>query len=260
MGLKRDKWKRNFHANSKLGWPCPACGASPLRIVKGSIVEGETHASSTAHSETWWEPEHIDGRFACMMDCGNCKNHVAVAGTYLVRDDRYIDPEIGEAGDYETYYQAKYFTESPRLVDIPDATPESVVDELLASFQLYWNDPLGCTNRIRSAVEKLLTAQRIAQTTRKKPGSKRQFMNLHRRIELFRAKHSDIASALMAVKWIGNAGSHSAAVTPDDVLDGYELMDWVLDSLYARRHQSASTLTRAINRRRAPRSRRRKQG
>jgi hypothetical protein len=54
------------------------------------------------------------------------------------------------------------------------------------------------------------------------------------------------------VKWIGNAGSHSDILTPDDTLDGYERMDWVLDSLYARRHRSASTLTRTINHRRVP--------
>jgi hypothetical protein len=191
------------------------------------------------------------------MDCGNCQNVVGVTGTYRIQDDRYIDDRIGEAGDYEKYYLPKYFTESPRLVDIPEATPQPVTDELLASFQLYWNDPLACTNRIRSAVEKLLTAQRISQTTGRKPGTRRQFLSLHRRIEQFRAKQPGIADALMAVKWIGNAGSHSDTVTPDDALDGYELMDWVLDSLYARRHRSASTITKAVNRRRAPRSRRR---
>jgi hypothetical protein len=44
----------------------------------------------------------------------------------------------------------------------------------------------------------------------------------------------------MAVKWIGNAGSHASVVTFDDALDGYELMDWVLDALYARRHRRAA--------------------
>lgn len=257
MGAKRDKWRPEFRTSSKLTWPCPACSASPLRVVERSMCDGETHASAVAHSEDWWEPEHIQGRFVCLMDCGNCKNIVAAAGIYRVQDDRYIDDRNGEAGDYEKYYQPKYFTESPRLVDVPEATPQSIVDELLASFQLYWSDTLACTNRIRSAVEKLLTAQRVPQTTGRKPGAKRQFLSLHRRIELFRAKHSEIADSLMAVKWIGNAGSHSDSVTSDDALDGYELMDWVLDSLYARRHRTASTLTKAINRRRAPRSRRR---
>lgn len=257
MGVKRDRWKPEFHADSRLMWPCPDCGASPLRIVRGSLFDGETHSSAAVHDEDWFEPEQVAGRFACTMDCANCKNVVGVAGTYRVQDDRYFDERIGEAGDFEKYYTARYFTESPRLVEMPEATPELVVEELLASFQLYWNDALACTNRIRSAVERLLTAQRIPQTSGRKPGAKRQFLSLHRRIELFRAKQPSITDALMALKWIGNAGSHSDTVTTEDALDGYELMDWVLDSLYARRHRNASALTRAINRRRAPRSRRR---
>jgi hypothetical protein len=257
MGVNRDTWKAEFTADSRLVWPCPACRASPLRIVAKSLIHGETHSSAVAYGEEWWEPDHIDGRFGCAMDCGNCKNVVVATGTFRVQDDHYVDERIGEAGDYENYYRPRFFTDSPHLVDIPEKTPDGVVDELLASFQLYWNDPLACTNRIRSSVEKLLTAERIPQTAGRKTGSKRQFLTLHRRIELFHAKQPKIAGALMAVKWIGNAGSHSRIVTQDDALDGYQLLDWVLDSLYAQRHRTASTLTREINRRRAPRSRRR---
>jgi hypothetical protein len=164
----------------------------------------------------------------------------------------------GEVGDFDKLYSVRYFTESPLLVDIPEATPEPVVDELLESFQLYWCDPLACANRIRSAVEKLLTSQKIPQTNGgSTKGSGRRFLSLHARIERFHAKQPGIADKLMALKWIGNAGSHAAAITKDDTLDGYELLDWVLDALYAKRHRRASALSKEINRRRAPRSPRR---
>jgi hypothetical protein len=192
------------------------------------------------------------------MDCAHCQNTVGVAGTYRVVDDRYFDEVHGETGGYADYHRPRFFTESPHLVEIPEATPDSVTKELVASFQLFWSDPLACTNRIRSSVEKLLTAQKIPQTTGStgKKG-RRQFLALHHRIERFGVKRADIAEKLMAVKWIGNAGSHSNGATIDDALDGYELVDWVLDTLYARRHHRASALTRAINRRKAPRSPRR---
>jgi hypothetical protein len=189
------------------------------------------------------------------MDCAHCGNVVAVAGVFRMQDDRYYDEEHGEEGNYEKYFRPRYFTESPLLVDIPEATPDAVVTELLASFQLFWCDPLACTNRIRSAVEKLLTDQKVPQITGTK--GKRNFLTLHSRIEKYRKSRSDIADALMAVKWIGNAGSHSSSVTIEDALDGYELVDWVLDSLYAKRHRRAASLTKAINRRKAPRSPRR---
>lgn len=230
-----------------------------MRLVVDTLKSDETRDSKAGQDEPGWEPEHIDGRFSCLMDCAHCGNIVGAAGTYTMHDDRHWDSQEGESGDYEKYYRVKYFTESSHLVEMPEATPESVAEELIASFQLFWSDPLACTNRIRSAVEKLLTAQRIPQTAgRIPPKGRRKFLKLHNRIEQYRATQPEIADALMAVKWIGNAGSHSQAATEDDALDGYELMDWVLDKLYARRHRRASALTREINRRRAPRSPRRR--
>jgi hypothetical protein len=256
MGLKRDRWLAVFRAaDGSLPWQCPSCASSPLRVVPDSLRDGETRASKAGHEHEGWDPDHIEGRFSCLADCGHCANVVGLTGVFRVQDDRFHDERFGDAGDYEKYYRPCFFTESPLLVDMPDATPDSAVAELVASFQLFWCDPLACTNRIRSAVEKLLTEQRVPQTTRTK--GKRHFLTLHSRIDKYRAKRADIADALMAVKWIGNAGSHSSSVTTEDALDGYELMDRVLDSLYARRHRRAASLTKTINRRRAPRSPRR---
>lgn len=257
MGLNRDKWKAEFVAAELLRWPCPACRESSLRLDVNSLKRGETAASKSMHGHLAFEPDqHTAGRFSCIMSCAHCNNDVAVAGTHRLRDERSEDDEYGEVGGYAEYYRPRYFTESPHLVEIPERTPEPVSEELVASFQLFWSDPLACTNRIRSSVEKLLSAERVPQTTRDKKG-RRVFLKLHHRIEQYQNKRKDVAEKLMAVKWIGNAGSHSNAATVDDALDGYEIIDWVLDALYAKRHRRASVLTRAINRRKAPRSPRR---
>ena len=257
MGLNRDKWKEEFRAEEPLRWPCPSCHESPLRVVLKSLTHGETSGSKAMRDHDAFEPDlHVDGRFACIMDCGHCGNEVGVTGTYRLKDERYEDAERGEAGGYVKYHRPRYFTDSPHLVQMPEKTPGPVAEELVASFQLFWSDPLTCTNRIRSSVEKLLNAERVPQTTRNDKG-KRVFLKLHVRIERYQKERKNIADKLMAMKWIGNAGSHSQGTTLDDALDGYELMDWVLDTLYARRHRRASALTRVINRRRAPRSPRR---
>jgi len=258
MGIHRNKWLAAFRASDSLLWSCPACGVSPLRLVADTLKTGETRDSKAAQDHPGSEPEQIDGRFACLMDCGHCGNVVGAAGTYAYHDDRHWDEVEGATGDYEKYYSVKYFTESPHLLEIPEATPDAVTGELLASFQLYWSDPLACTNRIRSSVEKLLTAERVQQTPgRILPKGRRKFLSLHDRIERYAKKRPDIAKKLMALKWIGNAGSHSKGAIVDDALDGYVLMDWVLDALYAKRHKEASALTSVINRRKAPRSPRR---
>src|SRR5688500_18936051 len=127
------------------------------------------------------------------MGCANCGNVVGVAGTYRDQDDRHYDEQDGEAGDYEAHYVPKFFTLAPRRVDSPEARPETVVTELLASFQLFWCDALGCTNRIRSAVEKLLTEQKVPQTTGRIPAKgRRRFLPLHDRIERYSGKRADI--------------------------------------------------------------------
>ena len=256
MGVNRDRWKPGFYAASSLAWPCPACNASPLRLVKGTLFDAQTRASVELQDNDWAGPEHIDGRFSCLMDCGHCRNTVGATGTYLYEENPR--PEAEDEDQFVKRYSVRYFTESPFLVEIPESTPQPIVDELLASFRLFWNDPPACANRIRSAVEKLLTSQKIPQTSGKLGSNgRRQFLKLHVRIERYRIKRPEIADKLMAVKWIGNAGSHSSPLTTEDTLDGYEIVDWVLDSLFAKRHRRALSLSKAINRRRGPRSRRR---
>lgn len=195
-----------------------------------------------------------------MLLCPHCKADIGLTGSYRVKDDRRVNEVDGEGGDYTNYYQPVFFTDAPHIIRIPEETPEPVAEELRRSFQVFWADPEACANRIRSSVEKVLTQQRVQRTNggvASKLGKKRGFLNLHARIEIFATRNRRVAQALMAVKWIGNAGSHSAPVRVDDVLDGYELMEFVLDELFVKRDSRIGALTRTINRRKGPRSRRR---
>lgn len=250
MGIDRKKWKAEFREDDQPRWPCPSCGQATLRFTPETLKGSQTKASKEWQEHEASEPDQIEGRFGCIINCANCGNSIGAAGTYRVQDDRHWDERHGETGDYRTYYHLKYFTDSPHLVEIPESTPDAVRDELLASFQLFWSDPFACTNRIRSSVEKLLTSAKIP----KKPARRRGFLSLHDRIERYRRKQPEIAERLMAVKWIGNAGSHANPITGDDAIDGYVLMDWVLNDLYARRHREARVLARKINQRKRPRS------
>ena len=57
-------------------------------------------------------------------------------------------------------------------------------------------------------------------------------LSLHSRIKLLPKKYHDIQDIFMAVKWLGNAGSHSGTVSADDVLDAYELMQKLLAEVF----------------------------
>jgi hypothetical protein len=209
--------------------------------------------------EQAFEPEQIVGRFAAVLTCVGCKADIGIAGEYRVQDDRHIDPEFGEGGDYVEYYRPRYFTDSPRLIECPPATPVAVLNEIAGSFQQYWSDPNSCANRIRSSVELLLTDQRVPKSSGRDKEGRWKFLKLHSRIERFAQFQQALAEKLMAVKWLGNAGSHSDSLDQDDLLDGYEILAFVLDELYSDRKRRVESLTRSINRRKAPRSHRRRQ-
>jgi hypothetical protein len=224
------------------------------------LHDGQTGESIEAQEHPASEPEWVDGRFSCMLFCSNCQGQIALAGKYRVRDDRHYDEFEGETGGYESYYRPLFFSDAPHIIRIPERTPEAVAEELRGAFQLYWADPDACANRIRVSVEKLLTHQGIPRTNGRKAvaaGKKRTFLTLHARIERFEAKNRPIAQALMAVKWIGNAGSHSSPLSAEDALDGFELMEFVLDELFVKRASRIGALTRHIIRRKGPRSQRR---
>lgn len=256
--MNRDVWKAEFRKEDTLLWACPRCAVSRLRVRKQSLCEGETRESRANHHHDGWEPEWIDGRFSCLMECPHCRGNISVAGRYRVQDDRYHDPEHGVGGDYASYYRPHYFSESPLIIDIPQETPLEVTGELEIAFRLFWGDSWACANRIRSSVEALLTAQRIPRTSGRIPAKgKRHFLTLHDRLLRFGKKQPALSDALMAAKWLGNAGSHAAPLTPDDVLDGFEIVEHALDKLYSNREKRVGSLSRAINRRKAPRSPRR---
>jgi hypothetical protein len=188
------------------------------------------------------------------MKCPECKEPVGVSGRYKVTEA--IDESVRE-GEPALYYfkefRPEFFTESPQIFRLPSVAPAGVLEDLTASFRLFWGDTEACGNRIRSAVENLLNDQGVRRTNQGK-GGKRIRLSLHSRIVEFRNRQRELGNALMAVKWIGNAGSHTQSLTRDDLLDGYNLLDHVLEELYVNRRKQIAKLSREINRRKRPRS------
>jgi len=86
---------------------------------------------------------------------------------------------------------------------------------------------------------------------------KRRILSLHERIELFKLRFPEIGNSLLAIKWIGNSGSHYDTLTQDDVLDAYTLLDFSLSKLYNNQEQVIKKLAKDINKKKAPLSRKR---
>jgi hypothetical protein len=208
-----------------------------------------------------WEWDSITGVFSGFLVCAHtgCGETVVLAGDYRVGDDP--DPEKN-GGLYAGFYRLTYARQTLTLVDCPSGTPEPVAAAGRAATEIVWVDPAGAAGRLRVAVEELLTAQRVPRYWREvKPGKpgKRVRRTTHQRIELFGQRKPQVAQVLMAVKWIGNTGSHEGSLQIEDVLEGAEMLGLALRLLYDPSQSNLMRRVEAVNRRfgPAPRHRRR---
>ncbi|GAB3535803.1 hypothetical protein GCM10027443_25290 [Pontibacter brevis] len=160
--------------------------------------------------------------------------------------------DIEEVGGIYTNIQPITFFPAPKIIDIPLSCPRTVTKKLNESFGLYWIDLNSCANKIRISIETLLNELGVITTKPTKKGT--QPLKLHSRIEEFEKQNPEVGGFLLAIKWIGNAGSHPSEITKDDVLDAYELLEYSLDSLYDDRRKKLKELSNKINTAKGPKT------
>ena len=62
----------------------------------------------------------------------------------------------------------------------------------------------------------------------------------------------------MAVKWIGNDGSHEGDLSQNDLLDVFEILNYVLDEMYEQRAKNVAKLATKINKAKGSRHKKRR--
>jgi len=191
----------------------------------------ETAASKLAHdTHEEWEPDWIEGYFVAELRCRSrkCGEVHVVAGDHRVSGD-YENDEYNNR--FISEFRLRWASPPLPILDIPTRTPTSVSEAITAATAIVWADPDSAANRLRVAVEDLLTSFKVARWTSTK-GKKRRLVSTHERIERFRQIKPEAAEALMAVKWIGNDGSHNSGLSAEDVLEGIELFGFALRLLF----------------------------
>jgi hypothetical protein len=108
------------------------------------------------------------------------------------------------------------------LFKIPDYIDEKIKNKLMFSFDHFWYDMDACANKIRQALE--LIADELGGTGN----------ILHDKIISLRSKIGpETTDALLALKWIGNDGSHASIDFKRlDILNAYEILVHTLNILY----------------------------
>lgn len=251
--MDRKILKLPFSPGNPPDWICPSCGKAPLRIRKGTFLK-EERAGTRDHSHQAWEPEWIAYTYSCVLECANdaCKEFVASGGTGAVEEDVGLDRDGEPELLYEDSFRPKFFIPHLKLLKIPEKCPEAVSKPIEESFSLFFASPGAASNAIRTAVEAILTDLKIRRFERS--GGKLRFVSLHRRISLLPPRYAELKEILLAIKWLGNAGSHDSvtAITQDDVLDSYEFMEHALVELYAPKAKELKRLAKKVNRKRGP--------
>ena len=158
-------------------------------------------------------------------------------------------------GAQEEALNPKYFVAPISIIPLPDLCPKDIQDEIRAASSLYWCDVSASANRIRTAVERILDHKKIKRSEKIQSGKnvgKNRRLSLHERIELFKKNNAELASTMLAIKWLGNAGSHTGDLHEKDLLDAFDLLDHVIEELFVEKLKKIRSITKKINKKKGP--------
>lgn len=169
----------------------------------------------------------LELRFSAFLQCDNkvCNETASVAG---VGQEKEAD-DLSRRQFYGVFFP-RFVSPSPHLFTIPASTPVAVSNLITSAFVLSWGDYEACVNRIRVCLELILDGLRVKRFTVKK--GRRNRLSLHARIDLAQIKVPSTKPFLMAIKHLGNAGSHSVGLTREDAFDALDLLEAIVTTLY----------------------------
>ena len=199
---------------------CPYCAKSKLapqrKADRKLVMINSLSPEHRKHHETSQDGDETEVHtFALELECTNpeCRMVTIVLG----RLDAYPDYS-GHVREYDTTTTPRFFYPPIDVLPVPSYIPNDIRRELQRSYALYFADPAAAANPLRSAVEYFMDA---AGVVKKRDGHR---LSLHKRLVEFKKVNAYIAKLLVAVKWLGNDGSHYGyGLTQEDLLKAYEV-------------------------------------
>jgi hypothetical protein len=214
-------------------------------MVPKSLVAYETAESKRSRGHEDWDPEWILMVFGAWLKCpdAKCGQEVTISGRG--GPEPQFDPEEGMS--WQDEYQPLFAIPMPDMIDLPAKCPTPVAEELRASFRAFWSDPSSSANHLRSALERLLDDLGVKKKTRSK--GRTTTLSLHQRILEFQKGEPTLGGHLLAIKLLGNAGSHGSDVRTSDVLDALEIVEHCLAEIVTQRSKHIAALAKALAKR-----------
>lgn len=246
--MDRTPYQLPFFIHQLPVWSCPTCHIGHLTLDEKNLLKRETSESIREYKHDAWEPDWIHYVFSCIFLCSNpnCKEPVTCTGTGRVEIVEYEDEEHGFVQTTDEIFTPQYFQPHLVLMDIPQKCSVEVRSNLAQSFAIFFVDPGAAMNCARAAVEALLNDLGIRRFTVAK--GKQKPISLHQRIQSLPTKHQELTELLLAVKWLGNAGSHDGdKPTGADVQIMYDLLEHVLSEIYEGKSEKLKAIAKVVN-------------
>jgi Domain of unknown function (DUF4145) len=241
--MERSLWTATLSKHWAPQWKCPICKRGHTVLTPKSLVSKENTASARQHDHEAWDPEWVEYVFTAWATCSNdnCKQPFALSGTGGVAPD--FDDNHGT--EWHEYFRPGQCHPMPEIIELPAKCPALVRDALREAFALFWRQPESCAGRVRVALECLMDHLGVPKRKKGKAG-KFYDLTLHGRLDHFATKNAAIGAHLMALKWVGNAGSHNGKVSSADLLDAFEVLEHTLAEVIEQRSAKVSALAKKL--------------
>ena len=243
--MNRSLWTESIWDTSCPAWPCPICGQGVLGLVPKSVISHETVQSARSHKAEGFDFDWVEHTFTAWAECSHtsCKQKFAIAGTGGVAP-QYTDDEGGF--EYFDYFDPKSCFPMPDIIVLPDKCPDDIKSELRAAFALFWSNRGACAGRIRVSLELLMNHLGVPKRKKTK-NSEYIDLTLHARIDSFASKDANMGAQLMALKWLGNTGSHDSQVSESDILDAFEILEHVIGEIVGGHSARVAALAKKLS-------------
>lgn len=225
-------------------WQCPCCRKGTVSLAPKSLIYEETVQSLRGHKDPDFDPDWIVYSFTAWGKC----SHVSCQQKFAIAGEGGVSPEYtSNEGDweYEDYFVPKYCFPMPHIIELPQKCPDDIKNELAEAFSLFWSNRPACAGRIRVSLESLMNHLGVPKKKKAKNGRYSE-LSLHARIDAYATKDPQIGSQLMALKWLGNTGSHEGDVSKTDILDAFEILEHAFVEILDKRTERVAALAKKL--------------
>jgi hypothetical protein len=236
--MNKQIWKEAITEHECPSWPCRSCKSGVLALTPGSLQEHATVESMKHQNEDWWGFEHVVLIFSAWAECSNkkCNEKYVISGTGCV--DQVPKDEYMNEYEYVNIFYPKYFHPTLQIFNLPENCPLDIETAMMEAFASFWQNKPVSAGRMRVTLERLLDHLGIpSKTVLQKP------IALGNRIDHLSKTDPTNGAHLMALKWLGNVGSHTTDVDTDDLLDAFDVLEHVLTELIGKRSAAVAKLS-----------------